>query len=104
MNVSLKLCLYALTILLHFTEFTGGNVGIDDEFILVDGIRVRKSDQMNTRFEQQKKKKQASIQNNLDEEEARLYNESTEITKDLPTKCQGLSFVNISSFTFMRTC
>ena len=88
------LCSCIFITLWFLTNFTSGNMAIDDEFFLVDGIRVRKSDEINSRSEQQKKKEQARIENISDEEEARLYNESTEITKHLPTKCQGLRMNN----------
>lgn len=97
MNVMLKLCFCIFTTSLFLTKFTFGNMGIDDELILVDGIHVRKSDEINTRSEQQEKKEQARIENTLEEEEARLYNESSEITKHLPSKCQGLQIYNYCS-------
>jgi hypothetical protein len=92
MEVSLKVCVSTtFYILLFCTGFTSGNVSIDDEFIVVDGIRVRKSDQIRVRSEQHMKEEQARIKYTLDGEDARLYNESEEITKNLPNKCQGLS-------------
>ena len=91
MNVRLKqsYCIF-ITLLLLIAEFSSGKMGIDDDFIVLDGILVRKSDEINTRSEQQKKKEQANVKYTLEKEEARLYNESKEITKHLPSECQGL--------------
>ena len=68
-------------------------LGINDEFIVIDGIRVRKSELINVRYEQRKKAEQARIKDNLEKEDAKLYNESEDITKHLPSKCQGLSMI-----------
>ncbi|XP_028408781.1 protein canopy homolog 4-like [Dendronephthya gigantea] len=82
--------LSSLHILLLFcgVTFISENIGVEDEFIAVDGIRVRKLDQMNVRLEQKTKEEMLEMKDIFDEEEAKLYNESKEDTKKLPTKCQ----------------
>ena len=96
MNVRLKqsYCIFT-TLLLLIAEFSSGKMGIDDDFIILDGILVRKSDEINTRSEQQKNKEKANVKYTLEKEEARLYNESKEITKHLPSECQGLQMNNL---------
>ncbi len=44
---------------------------------------------MKIRIEQKGKEEQRRIKDRLEEEDARLYNESKDITKHLPNKCQG---------------
>ena len=82
-----------LHVLLLFcgVTFIPKSIGVEDEFIVIDGIRVRKSDLVNDRLERKAKEEKSRMKDSLDEEDARLYNESKEITKRLPTKCQGLS-------------
>ena len=89
MKVSLKLI--AFCILLLAIGLMPENVfSIDDEFIVVDGINVRRSERMKVQTEQKGNEEQVKIKESLVEEEARLYNESEDITKYLPNKCQGL--------------
>ena len=85
----MKLCFCMFYILFFGIGFASGDVSLDDEFIVVDGIRVRKSEQMKVRIEQKGKEEQRRIKDRSEEEDARLYNESKDITKHLPNKCQG---------------
>ena len=89
MEFSLKSFLYI--ILLFFVGLMCEKVlSTDADVIVVDGIHVRRSEQIKVRTEQKRNEEQVRIKDSLAEEDARLYNESKDITKHLPNNCQGL--------------
>ena len=108
MRVCENLYICMLYILLYFylcgIYLTSGSSGMNEEFIVVDGILIRKSDQINARSEHKTKKEQIRMKEKVDEEDIRLYNESRDITKHLPNKCQGLQWITSSRSQISKPC